>query len=162
MQYNQISNVDTEDMYATVGIQNWNHTDGLLYTYYNRYPAGAASLTAGRAIEFYPGTADAADVPESSFRPAAGFFLSPARPNPSALSTALTFSLEAEGTARVSIYDIEGRVVRRLLNRRCPAGPTTVTWNGTDGQGRPAAAGVYFVRLDAGERQMVRRLIRLE
>ncbi|MBD3334062.1 MAG: hypothetical protein GF355_00935, partial [Candidatus Eisenbacteria bacterium] len=53
-QYNQIANVDSGNNYCTVGIENADHTDGLLYTYYNHYPDGAPSLTSGRAIKFMP------------------------------------------------------------------------------------------------------------
>jgi hypothetical protein len=53
-QYQSVSNVDAVDGYSTVGIQNFDHTDGLLYSYFDRYPAGAASLQAGRAIRFVP------------------------------------------------------------------------------------------------------------
>jgi hypothetical protein len=53
-QYYEVSNVDNVDGYATVGIENFDHTDGLLYTYFNLYPDGAAPLQAGRAIRFVP------------------------------------------------------------------------------------------------------------
>ncbi len=53
-QYNAVVNPDGTDGYVTVGIENQEQTDGLLYTYYNRYPLGAATLTAGRAIKFQP------------------------------------------------------------------------------------------------------------
>ncbi len=52
MQYKVVQQVDSETGYSTVGIQNQDRDDGLLYTYWNRYPSGAAALTAGRAIAF--------------------------------------------------------------------------------------------------------------
>ncbi len=52
LQYQTVNLVDSQTGYATVGIQNHDHTDGVLYTYYNRYAPGAATLTAGRAIRF--------------------------------------------------------------------------------------------------------------
>lgn len=53
-QYQTVANVDAVDGYATVGIQNSDHTDGVLFTYFDRYPPGAAPLSAGRAIRFVP------------------------------------------------------------------------------------------------------------
>ena len=53
-QYETVNNTDTRDGYATVGIQNMRRTDGLLYTYWNQYAAGAAPLATGRAILFLP------------------------------------------------------------------------------------------------------------
>ncbi|MFB3910215.1 MAG: C25 family cysteine peptidase [Candidatus Eisenbacteria bacterium] len=54
LQYNTVNNNDSGDNYATVGIQNYDHTVGLLYTFYNHYASGAASLAAGRAIRLLP------------------------------------------------------------------------------------------------------------
>ncbi len=54
LQYHTVNNTDYRDGYATVGIQNQDHTDGLLYTYWNQYPPGAASIVAGRAIRILP------------------------------------------------------------------------------------------------------------
>jgi len=53
-QYAQVSNTDARDGYATVGIQNEDHTDGIGYTYGADYPAGAATLSSNRAIMFVP------------------------------------------------------------------------------------------------------------
>jgi hypothetical protein len=55
--YQTVANVDQEDGYATVGIQSADHTDGVLYTYANRYSPGAAPLVNGRAVRFYPALA---------------------------------------------------------------------------------------------------------
>ncbi len=54
LQYETVSNSDATDGYATVGIEDPTHTDGLLITYFNRYPLGAATVTGGRAIRFLP------------------------------------------------------------------------------------------------------------
>ncbi len=53
-QYKAVSNVDSQDGYATVGIETPDNLGGLLYTYFNQYPAGAATLVANRAIKFVP------------------------------------------------------------------------------------------------------------
>ncbi len=53
-QYSSVALTDALDGYTTVGIQNWDHTDAITYTYFNNYPAGAAPLVAGRAIKFAP------------------------------------------------------------------------------------------------------------
>jgi len=53
-QYHTVTNGDSRDGYVTVGIQNNDHTDGLLYTYGANYASGAAPLSPGRAIMFIP------------------------------------------------------------------------------------------------------------
>ncbi|MBN1824966.1 MAG: carboxypeptidase regulatory-like domain-containing protein [Candidatus Eisenbacteria bacterium] len=40
--------------YATVGIENLDQSDGLLYSYYNKYSSGSSILADGRAIRFVP------------------------------------------------------------------------------------------------------------
>ena len=68
-QYETVNNTDSRDGYATVGIQNMDRTDGLNYTYWNQYAAGAAPLSSGRAILFVPLGQGA--VPSASVTPAA-------------------------------------------------------------------------------------------
>ncbi len=57
-QYHTVNNdavvdpAEYDTPYATVGIVNLNGTDGMEYTYWNEYPAGAAELEDGRAIKF--------------------------------------------------------------------------------------------------------------
>jgi len=53
-QYEQVGNTDSRDGYATVGIQNVDRTDGLMYTFWNEYADAAATLASGRAILFKP------------------------------------------------------------------------------------------------------------
>ncbi|MBM3314300.1 hypothetical protein FJY71_00455 [candidate division WOR-3 bacterium] len=49
---------------------------------------------------------------------------------------------------RLEIRDLSGRAVRTLASGVQQPGRHGVVWNGTDDQGRRAARGVYFVRLD--------------
>ncbi len=53
-QYATVENTDSRDGYATVGIQNLDRTDGVLYSYWNQYASGASELQSGRAIRFQP------------------------------------------------------------------------------------------------------------
>ena len=62
-QYETVNNNDALQHYATVGIQNVDHSDGLTYTYFHTLPA-TASPQSGRAIKLTtrgPGAADAHD-----------------------------------------------------------------------------------------------------
>jgi len=52
LQYHTVNNVDRVRAYATVGIEDPDHSGGLLYTYWNQYPDGAAPLAPGRAVRF--------------------------------------------------------------------------------------------------------------
>ncbi len=58
----------------------------------------------------------------------------------------LTFGL-LPAAAAVEIYDVGGRLVRRLIELDGDGG---VQWNGENQAGRPLAAGMYFYRITAG------------
>ncbi|MCP4547246.1 MAG: hypothetical protein GY835_12375 [bacterium] len=53
-QYAEVSNYDFTNGCGTVGIQNHLRDDGLTYTYWSEYPAGAADLISGRALRIVP------------------------------------------------------------------------------------------------------------
>jgi hypothetical protein len=73
--------------------------------------------------------------------------LAPALPNPFHDEATLRFTIERAGPVRLDVYDVSGRHVRALVNEVREAGPHTARWSGRDDEGRPARAGVYFVRL---------------
>jgi hypothetical protein len=82
-------------------------------------------------------------------------------PNPFHPSTVISMDLPSAGATHVEIYDLQGRLVKRLVNTWLPAGRHAVTWDGTDTQGRRAAAGVYFSRVAAAGRTTGQRLVKL-
>jgi hypothetical protein len=62
---------------------------------------------------------------------------------------------------RLEIFDTRGRAVRLLESGSYAPGDYVRTWDRADTQGRPAARGVYFVQLGAGDSRYSRRLILL-
>ena len=72
-------------------------------------------------------------------------------PNPFDERTAFRFSLEAAADeVRVDVFDVSGRRVRALFERRLPRGTHTLGWDGRDDTGRRVSAGTYFARLVVG------------
>lgn len=61
------------------------------------------------------------------------------------------FRIEAPAgrRARVVVYDVTGREVRRLFDQTLPAGGADLTWDGRGDAGKGVRSGVYFVRLSA-------------
>ncbi|MFH1681448.1 MAG: right-handed parallel beta-helix repeat-containing protein [Candidatus Eisenbacteria bacterium] len=76
--------------------------------------------------------------------------LAGAWPNPFNPSTVVRFDLSRSEHVTVRVYDPQGRVVRTLVNEVRAAGHYELVWDGTDGAGRSAASGAYFVRMEAG------------
>jgi aldose sugar dehydrogenase len=80
------------------------------------------------------------------------FVLEPAYPNPVRAGSAvrITFALAEAGRARITVYDLVGREVIRLLDGPMEPGRYEMTWEGDDSTGRPLPAGAYLYRLEAG------------
>jgi len=72
-------------------------------------------------------------------------------PNPFNATAAVVFDLQAEADVSVRVYDVRGRLVRDLMSGRLGAGQQRVRWDGRDGRGESAAAGIYLVRVTTGD-----------
>lgn len=66
-------------------------------------------------------------------------------PNPFRGSTTFRFALPRPAQVELSIYDVAGRLVTRLVDGTRPAGSHVVTW-----KARNAASGTYFARFTTG------------
>ncbi len=80
-------------------------------------------------------------------------------PNPFQGNTKLAFSLESAGEVALRVFDVSGRQVTTLASGRMEGGRHEATWDGTDAQGRPVAAGVYFYRLATPGTILMRRMV---
>ncbi|MFB3104575.1 MAG: FG-GAP-like repeat-containing protein, partial [Pseudomonadales bacterium] len=107
-------------------------------------------------FEFAPAEATAieqasADVPEKIIELAT-------YPNP--FHTSITLSYRVAHTSRVvvTVYDVLGRAVHRLLDQVQLPGAHEVVWDGRNEAGRVASSGVYLVRVET-ERQSVTRVL---
>jgi hypothetical protein len=80
-------------------------------------------------------------------------------PGPFAPGSEIAFTLPTEGRAELSVFDCQGRCVRRLLDAIRPAGPGAVAWDGRDDEGRALPAGVWLVRLNSGDRSVTARAL---
>jgi flagellar hook assembly protein FlgD len=58
----------------------------------------------------------------------------------------------------ICVYDVEGRLVRLLLDRIDSAGHRRVSWDGTLSDGSAVPSGIYFVRMSAGEASLVKKI----
>jgi hypothetical protein len=84
-------------------------------------------------------------VPAAAADPTA-FRFAGARPNPGRGQATLRFEVPGPGRLEVDIYDVSGRLVRRLAPLRVVGGERLATWNGRRHDGAIAEPGVYFVR----------------
>ncbi|HUV35406.1 MAG TPA: T9SS type A sorting domain-containing protein [Patescibacteria group bacterium] len=82
-------------------------------------------------------------------------------PNPFNPSTVIRYSLPERQHVRMSIFDVSGKRVARLVDREETGGHHAVEWNGLDEEGSAVASGIYFYTITAGKRTMARKMILL-
>ncbi len=81
-------------------------------------------------------------------------------PNPFNPGTKIVFDLPARETVWLEIYDVAGRLVRRLVaGKELGPGPEEEFWDGRNEQGMLVSSGVYYCTLRAGKETLSRKLV---
>lgn len=118
------------------------------YYAFAAWKVGSSDLAAEGSyqIVIHSGATGAPDPPGMVLRTA----IAAVSPNPFNPHTAIAFDLAHAGDVQVRIMDARGQDVRVLVAAPHAAGRHQVVWDGTDGDGRAVASGVYLVQLTAG------------
>ncbi len=75
-------------------------------------------------------------------------------PNPFNPNTSIQFSLPKMEAVNLKIYDINGRLIKTLINNQTYSqGKHTIRWDGRDQFGNRVSSGMYFYRFNAGSFQ---------
>jgi flagellar hook assembly protein FlgD len=79
--------------------------------------------------------------------------LHPPSPNPLTSEASISYDVpDCSGSVELTVYNVRGQRVRSLVDSPLASGRHVTSWDGTDGSGSRASAGVYFIRLEvAGE-----------
>ncbi|MBN1466911.1 T9SS type A sorting domain-containing protein [candidate division KSB1 bacterium] len=80
-------------------------------------------------------------------------------PNPFNSSTAISFRVPQLSHIKIDIIDVNGHLVRRLLDDQLDAGQHKVVWDGRDASGLSAATGVYIYRIESKEYREAKKLL---
>jgi len=80
------------------------------------------------------------------------------KPNPSNRSLSISLELPTPVNVEASIYSITGQQVKRLIHGLLPSGSHEVVWDTRDQRGSKVAAGIYFLRIQAGEEKVTRQI----
>src|SRR5206468_4356809 len=92
-------------------------------------------------------------------RPNVGLALSLGRPNPTSGAVSFDLDLPSTRAVRASVCDVSGREVARLADRTLAPGRHRLEWNGRARSGARVPAGVYFLRVAAGEASLRRSVV---
>lgn len=79
------------------------------------------------------------------------FELFNAYPNPFNPSTTIEYALHEKQKVHLTIFDLNGRIVRNVFKESQLPGLYEIVWNGIDTNGNSVSTGVYLARLQAGE-----------
>ncbi|MFH1865260.1 MAG: M6 family metalloprotease domain-containing protein [Candidatus Eisenbacteria bacterium] len=122
------------------------------------YPNNQKTLIA-RILSWFGSTTGIDDEPFSVDRLA----IRQNAPNPFNPTTKIAFNVPTEGgRVTLTVYNVNGRVVRRLVDGPLVAGPHSVVWNGRDDGGESLASGVYFARLATGDESLFTKMTLLK
>ena len=139
---------DFNPYYHTTG-DNMSIIDAPYFTEYTKAAIGAAATLA---------------VPDSTMTSIdglgalpSGFVLHGNYPNPFNAATTISFTLGSQSDVSLAVYDILGRKVAQLIDKRLDTGAHRIAWNADD-----MSSGLYFYRLSVDGRENVGRMTLLK
>lgn len=84
------------------------------------------------------------------------FVLEQNYPNPFNPSTTIGYQIQTAGMVQLTIFNMLGKEVRKLVSEYQPAGNYQVVWDGRDHAGNVLPTGTYFYKLQFGNQAQVR------
>ena len=83
-------------------------------------------------------------------------------PNPFNPITQITYDLPNAADVTITIYNLMGQEIAKLINSKQDAGTHQIMWNGLDQFGRQVTSGVYFYRLQTADYVATRKMMFLK
>jgi FlgD Ig-like domain/Fibronectin type III domain len=83
-------------------------------------------------------------------------------PNPFNPDTKIEFNLLEDAEIELTIYNLKGQKVRRLISELLPEGQHSVVWNGTNEHGKQTASGIYFISIQTNNKTLIRKTLLLK
>lgn len=127
------------------------------------------SLGINTGTYLFAGTEDAAmfrwslqvGTAEQHDREASSLLLS-CMPNPAYGRTSIFYTLPGQSHVHISIYDVQGRLVRTLVDQVQVAGEYMKQWDCTDKDNQSVAAGIYLYRMTTDIEERIQKLVVLK
>ncbi len=80
-------------------------------------------------------------------------------PNPFNPVTTISYKIESTSNVQLTIYDMAGRVVKKLVDGMQVEGNHSVVWNSTNTSNQNVASGTYFYQLLVNGKATVKKLL---
>jgi subtilisin family serine protease len=144
--------VTTQSVIADVPLLNTEQALYRVYAYQGEEIVGYDT-----SDEVFTISATGAGV-EADMKPTV-FMLRPNVPNPFVGTTMLRFDLPRDVSVTLNIYDVQGRLVKSLIDQGLTAGRYSIGWDGRDTNGDRVASGVYYYKIQAGRWTDTQRMV---
>jgi hypothetical protein len=83
-------------------------------------------------------------------------------PNPFNPTTTIVYELPKAGIVDVKVYDINGRLVRSVLEEHQEMGVHQILWDSKNDAGASVASGVYFYQIRFNQSVLSRKMLLLK
>jgi hypothetical protein len=87
-----------------------------------------------------------------------GFILEQNHPNPFNAATSIRYEIVQVGYVTLTVYNLIGQEIRRLVDMSQSQGSHLIRWDGLDAYGRSAPDGVYFYRITHNDGEARRKM----
>ena len=151
--YQEIHDIDENGNFSTIGIESPDQNHGSQIVFNDGDSDIISDLNNGYAIHFSADShLDLFDINQDK-----EFSILSTYPNPFNPQLNIEYYLENSGNVNISIYDINGRIISRVLDIYQTAGSHKINWEPTG-----LATGSYIVKLSLGSEVYSKQVILLK
>jgi len=79
-------------------------------------------------------------------------------PNPFNPITKIKFHIEQQQHVNLEIFEVTGKLIRKLIDNNMNAGSHELFWDGRDGKGNAVHSGIYFYSLRSGKEHITKKM----
>jgi hypothetical protein len=134
--------------------------DGKDSTHYSNQDVNASSsLFSDSEMEFNDPTLDVKTPTANSIY---SFHLAQNYPNPFNPTTTINYELSKWQQVSLSIFNINGQLVRTLVNAQQGPGNYSIIWDGLNENGHHVSSGIYFYKLSTEKETLTKRMLLLK
>jgi len=101
-----------------------------------------------------------ADSPDQPELPAASLNFKSCYPNPFKNSVQIIWEQKNPEPVQLNVYNLKGQLVKQIFSGTKGSGEQSIAWDGADSQNNKVGSGIYFLRLQSGNKVQTRKLIK--
>ena len=90
------------------------------------------------------------------------YSLSQNYPNPFNPVTTISYQIEKNEFVDLSIFDLNGNLIKNIIHQHVNAGPGIVNWDGKSNSGQNVSGGIYLYTLESSTFSKTKKMILLK